>query len=146
MKKAEKAKLEKAKAAARKKVEEEKKRQAEQSSSRAGITKPGIIDAIVEIIKKSGPIGKTRIHKQLAKKFPDREPAKMMKTLNCQIGGKKRPTRLESSRSIELEISDKGLYSYVCEVTKNGKPIKPVVKKPVKPKKKSKKAKGKKKK
>lgn len=115
MKKTEKEKLEKAKVAARKKVEEEKAKQAEASASRVGITKPGIIDEIVAIIKQYGPIGKKKIHNHLVKKFADREPEKMMKTVNCQIGGKKRPLRIEASRNIELEVTDKGLYSYKGE-------------------------------
>ena len=66
----------------------------------------GVIGTILEVIKTKGPIDKEEIHKILVKEFPERNAEAMKKTLNVQIGGKKRPLRIEKDKKIELVISD----------------------------------------
>jgi hypothetical protein len=71
---------------------------------------PGVLDTIFQVISKKGPVGKDKILKVLVKRFPDRDEKAMKSTINCQIGGKVRPTRLEKSRKATFVIKD-GLYS-----------------------------------
>ena len=71
---------------------------------------PGVIMTILDLIRKNGPIDKGQILEILVKSFPDREENKMKKTVNAQIGGKKRPTRMEREKGLEF-IIDEGKYS-----------------------------------
>ncbi len=71
---------------------------------------PGVIESILEIIKEKGPITKEKILAALVKKFPDREEAKMAKTVQVQIGGKKQ-TRMEKEKKVKFVKSEKGEYS-----------------------------------
>ena len=70
-----------------------------------GTSKPGVIASIIEIIEKHGPISKASIVKRLAKRFPEREPERMAKTVGVQV-----PSRLRSDKSIEVVCED-GKYS-----------------------------------
>lgn len=75
--------------------------------------KPGVIDSIFNFIKKNKKkrgVTKEEVLTHLAILFPDRDAKAMKSTINCQIGGKVRPTRLEKSRQVELIIED-GRYS-----------------------------------
>ena len=68
--------------------------------------KPGVIQSILSVIKKKGPIDKPGIHKELIKLFPDRDPQGMLKTIGCQVGGKNRPLRMEKERKVKFLIKD----------------------------------------
>lgn len=72
---------------------------------------PGVIATILELITKKGPISQEKIVDALVAKFPDREKESMTKTVRAQIGGKKRPLRMETEKKVKFEIDDKGRYS-----------------------------------
>lgn len=75
------------------------------------IEKVGVIQTIFDLIKSSKKgLTKKQIVSSLSKAFPDRSAESMAKTVNCQIGGKKRPLRLEASRGIKLLVKD-GVFS-----------------------------------
>lgn len=69
---------------------------------------PGVIETILNIIEKDGPIAIEKIIEKLAKRFPDRDAEKMTKTVRVQVGGKKQPTRMERERKVKFVIDDKG--------------------------------------
>ncbi len=76
------------------------------TTSKKGIKGPGVISSILDIIKEKGPICIENIGKRLAVKFPDRSPASMLKTVKAQIGGKKRPLRLEAEKKVKFIIEN----------------------------------------
>ena len=82
----------------------------EKAPAKKTITGPGVIAYILEVITKKGPISRERILDELAKKFPDRSKESMGKTVMAQIGGKKRPTRMEKERKVKFSIDDEGRY------------------------------------
>ena len=67
--------------------------------------KVGVIATILSIIEKK-PTTKEKIVEQLAKKFPDRDPESMAKTVGVQL-----PTRLAKDRGVKIVKDDKGRYS-----------------------------------
>ena len=81
------------------------------SNKKSKPKKPGVIASILEFIDKSGPISKNQIHKRLVKRFPDRNPDSMKKTIACQITGKKRPLRMEKEKGVKFDIDKDGCYS-----------------------------------
>ena len=108
MKKSEREKLQKAKAAAKKAVEEKKARKAEKKREGG---KPGILSSIVEIIQTSKkPVGRADILESLATKFPERNKDAMKKTVQAQLGGKKRPLRIEREKGLKLVIDEEGAF------------------------------------
>ena len=72
---------------------------------------PGVIATILEIIEQKGPISREKILTQLSKKIPDRDADRMAKTIQAQIGGKKRPLRMEKEKGIKFTISKEGEFS-----------------------------------
>ena len=68
---------------------------------------PGIIASILEFIKK-GPITKNVILEKLVDRFPEKDSRKMNKTISAQIGGKKRPVRMEKEKNIVFIIDENG--------------------------------------
>ena len=67
---------------------------------------PGIIASILEFVKASKtPISQESIHVALVDRFPDKDPAGMMKTVKAQLGGKSQPTRMEKEKGVEFEIT-----------------------------------------
>lgn len=70
---------------------------------------PGVIDVIAEVLKgasKKKPVSKDDIVKQLAKRFTDRDPEKMRKTVNAQV-----PSRIARDRKIKVQSSDDGYWA-----------------------------------
>jgi hypothetical protein len=72
---------------------------------------PGVIATIFDLIKTKAPITIPAIKEALAVQFADRDQAKMAKTVYAQIGGKKRPLRMETEKNVTFEINDKGEFS-----------------------------------
>ena len=66
------------------------------------VKKAGVIDCIIASLKK-GPISKKGLLKNLTKKFPERDPEKMIKTINVQV-----PTRLRNEKGFKIEKTEKG--------------------------------------
>lgn len=74
-------------------------------------TSPGVIGTILQVIADKGPVSKGDILAKLIQAFPERDPDKMAKTLNCQISGKKRPLRMEREKGVTFTIDSYGRYS-----------------------------------
>lgn len=66
---------------------------------------PGVIQTIVDIIDSKGPITKDQILKVLTKKFPDRNPEGMGRTIHIQV-----PNRLNREKNIKIKEGDNGYY------------------------------------
>jgi len=71
-------------------------------AKKAGKKGPGVIATIIQSITKKHRT-KKQILKILAKTFPEREPEKMMKTINVQV-----PSRLRKDKGLEIEKTEKG--------------------------------------
>jgi hypothetical protein len=71
---------------------------------------PGVIKHIIACVGK-GNMTQSKILDSLCKQFPDRDREKMSHTIKCQIGGKKRPLRIEREKNITIAISEDGIYS-----------------------------------
>lgn len=84
---------------------ETKKAAKKKASKRDGVKKVGVIASILEIIKNHGPITKPNIVKRLGKKFPDREPDGMTRTVNIQV-----PSRLNKEKKAKIKKDDKGRF------------------------------------
>ena len=69
-------------------------------------TKLGIIASILEFITNAPKAGINieEIGNQLAKRFPERNPTSMIKTVKAQIGGKKSPCRMEKEKKVKFKI------------------------------------------
>lgn len=72
---------------------------------------PGVIQTILDYITAKGPVTKKQILAHLVRKFPDREQEAMKKTVNVQLGGQKRPSRMEREKDVTFDIDDKGKFS-----------------------------------
>jgi len=94
---------EKAKAKEAKKAERAAAKEARAASGQ-GTGKPGVIAAILEIIK-SGPHSKAEILAKLKTKFPDRVEDSMKATINVQI-----PNRMAKDKNITISKNDAGQY------------------------------------
>jgi hypothetical protein len=69
----------------------------------------GVIKSIVEFLKAASataPITKEQLVAKLAKRFPDREPDSMTRTVNVQIG-----TRIEREQGITVKKNDEGYWA-----------------------------------
>jgi hypothetical protein len=66
------------------------KKSTKASTGKKSIQKPGVIAYIVDCLVKSGEKGitKDQILARLTKKFPDRDPEKMKKTVQVQVGSR----------------------------------------------------------
>ena len=95
-----------------KKKEEKKPEKKEKKESKKTENKPGVIDSILEFIKKSSKKGITKeeILEKLIERFPDRPAKGMAHTINAQIGGKQSPCRLERTKDVQLKVKN-GKYS-----------------------------------
>ena len=87
--------------------------------NKSGPKKVGVIATIVEVLKKSSkskPVTKDAICEVLEERFPDRDPASMMRTINVQV-----PNRLKSDKGLEIEKVVKGDKAhYFISRTKKG--------------------------
>lgn len=90
---------------------EEKKAPVKKEEVKKEVKVPGVIETIVSIITKNGPISKADILKELSETFPDRDPAKMANTIKVQLTGKDGNRRLEKEKKINLVVDDKGRFS-----------------------------------
>jgi len=90
-------------------VEEPEEKPKPQPAAR-GKGKPGVIQSILETIREKGPVTKEQILEELTRRFPDRNTKSMRSTIQVQIGGKKRPLRLEREKGVTLLVED-GKYS-----------------------------------
>lgn len=70
-----------------------------------GKKKPGVIATIIAFISKKNPKTKAQILAKLTKKFPERDPEKMMKTINVQV-----PSRLRKDKELNVQKTDKGYH------------------------------------
>lgn len=78
----------------------------EKKSGEPEVKGPGIIASVLEFITESkNGITKEEIGDRLALRFPDKDKATMIKTLNCQIYGNQ-PVRMERERKITFIIKD----------------------------------------
>ena len=69
---------------------------------------PGVIASIVEYLQAATatkPITKDKMCARLAKRFPERSPDAMMKTINCQV-----PTRIVNEKQIKVKKNENGYY------------------------------------
>lgn len=80
--------------------------------------KPGVILTILGTIKDAGPVNMDEILEKLKETFPERKPESMMKTIKAQIGGKKRPFRLEKEREVELKKDEQDKFTFVKNTKK----------------------------
>jgi len=73
-----------------------------------GPRKVGVIDTIIECLKKGSaksPVTKEDILKALVKKFPDRRPEAMKNTVSAQV-----PTHLRIEKNITVKSNDNGYW------------------------------------
>ena len=66
--------------------------------------KSGVIQTIIDSLRR--PVRMTDILNDLMISFPERSADGMMKTVKAQLGGKKRPLRIEREKGIELIINN----------------------------------------
>ena len=81
--------------------------------------RPGVIVSILDIITKSETgVNESQILEQLSEMFPNRKESSMTNTIKAQIGGKKRPLRMEREKQIIFEIVENkaGVKTYKLEV------------------------------
>jgi len=88
-----------------------KKAPAKKKETKEAPTKSvGVIVSILEFIQSSKkPISEESLLEKLVKRFPDRNSESMAKTIKAQIGGKKKPCRMEKERNVSFIFSDKGV-------------------------------------
>lgn len=86
--------------------EADRKAKAEQKAKELAEKKrPGVIARILEIIQSSKtPITQQQILAKLVEEFPKREEKSMLNTIKAQIGGKKRPLRMEREKQVIFNI------------------------------------------
>jgi hypothetical protein len=94
----------------KKEVEKEKEKEKPPIKKAGGKNEPGIIASILEFISASEGIQISKIHEKLIARFADRDSKAMLKTIKAQIGGKKRPCRMEREKKVTFNIVD-GKYS-----------------------------------
>ncbi|QEG39389.1 hypothetical protein [Roseimaritima ulvae] len=71
---------------------------------------PGVIASIIEVLTKATktkPVTKEQLLAQLVKRFPERTPEAMTRTINCQV-----PSRLLSDKGIKVQSTDKAPKGY----------------------------------
>ena len=69
---------------------------------------PGVIASIVEYLQAATatkPITKEKICARLAKRFPERSPEAMLKTIHCQV-----PTRIVNEKKLKVKKNENGYY------------------------------------
>jgi hypothetical protein len=108
----EKPKSKKSKKGAKASAKEDKKakgsKKGGKSKKASGEKKPGVIAAIVTILKeasKAKPITKEGIVKKLVKMFPDRSAESMAGTVNVQV-----PFRIQKEKDIKVNKNDDGYW------------------------------------
>lgn len=65
---------------------------------------PGVITSIIEVLSKATetkPVTKEDLLAQLVKRFPDRTPEAMTRTITCQV-----PSRLLKEKGIKVQSND----------------------------------------
>ena len=87
------------------KKKEVKKKTAE-SKKKINVKSPSIINTLIGIIKKDGPITREGIYNKLVKAFPDRDPSVLQSRVKCQV-----PGRLNIERKLGIIEDEKGRYS-----------------------------------
>jgi len=81
------------------KAEQKAKEQAEKK-------RPGVIKTILDVITSAPePITQKSILEKLKIEFPNRDEKSMTNTIKAQIGGKKRPLRMEREKLVVFEIT-----------------------------------------
>lgn len=102
------------------KLELEAKERAEKKALEiANKKKPGVIARILSVIAEAKtPVTQSQILEVLKSEFPKREEKSMLNTIKAQIGGKKRPLRMEREKRVILGVSENkaGVKSYVLEM------------------------------
>ena len=95
-------------AEAKLKAEQKAKEQAEKK-------RPGVIVSILDFIKSSKkPVTQAQVLAHLEVEFPKRETKSMTNTIKAQIGGKKRPMRMEREKQVIFDVVENkaGVKSY----------------------------------
>lgn len=103
------------------KITEEQKKLAEakreaRALEQAAKKRPGVIKTILDIITASKtPVTQAQILVKLQAEFPKREEKSMLNTIKAQIGGKKRPLRMEREKQVIFEIVENkaGVKTYL---------------------------------
>ena len=70
--------------------------------------KPGVIASILEFLStatKEKPVNKATLCDKLAKRFPERLPDSMMKTINVQV-----PNRIQKERKLQVKQNEAGFW------------------------------------
>ena len=102
------------------KLELEQKERAERKAQEiANKKKPGVIARILSVIAESKkPVTQSQILEVLKAEFPKREEKSMLNTIKAQIGGKKRPLRMEREKRVILSVVENkaGVKSYSLEM------------------------------
>lgn len=98
----------------------ERKAKAEQKAKElAEKKKPGVIARILEIVQTSKtPVTQQQILAKLVSEFPKREEKSMLNTIKAQIGGKKRPLRMEREKQVIFNIVENkaGVKTYAMDL------------------------------
>lgn len=92
---------------------EAKKEKKEKATKSGG----GVLVSIMDVLSKAKtPMTTEEILAHLSKQFPERDAKGMLATIRVQIGGKKRPSRMERERGIKIEVSEKdGTNAYIIK-------------------------------
>lgn len=101
--------------------EEEAKLRAEEKAKKIAEKKrPGVILSILDKIRKAGDKGtnEAKIIEELIAEFPSRDEKSMRNTVKAQIGGRKRPLRMEIERKVVFNIktNEAGIRNYTLEL------------------------------
>lgn len=97
-------KAEKKKQAVRKEKGASKKKTEKTSATKKQKT-PGVIMSILEFVKSHGPISEEKILSLLKRRFPDRNPESMGKTIKAQL-----PNRMSREKSINIKVDNKDRF------------------------------------
>jgi len=97
-------KAEKKKQAVRKEKGASKKKTEKTSATKKQKT-PGVIMSILEFVKSHGPISEEKILSLLKRRFPDRNPESMGKTIKAQL-----PNRMSREKSINIKVDNEDRF------------------------------------
>lgn len=83
-------------------------RKSKASPKKASKSRPGVIAAIVETLKSGSakkPLTKADVVEVLVKKFPNRKPLALKRTVGCQL-----PSRLRSEKDLDVKENERGYW------------------------------------
>lgn len=101
-----------------KQEQEAAERAAKKAEEQAKKKRPGVIASILNFISSSDkPVNQSQILAHLKTEFPNREEKSMLNTIKAQIGGKKRPLRMEREKRVIFNIVENkaGVKTYAID-------------------------------